>query len=166
MADQNDLPGRGADAPRRSVLDDDDDLVGPRRLAAPSLRRKGGGAGRERDNVTSLLRDVPHFVKLLYRLARDPRVSRLDKALVVGALAYAAVPEDAIPDFIPFAGQVDDVLVIGVALGRLVKNAGTELLLEHWEGDEASLESALAVLERGSSILPAPVRALFGAGAR
>lgn len=166
MADQNDFPGHGTDAPRRSVLDDDDDLVGPRRLAAPSLRRKGGGAGRERENVSSILRDVPHFAKLLYRLARDPRVSRLDKALVVGALAYTAVPADAIPDFIPFAGQMDDVLVIGLALGRLVKNAGIELLLEHWEGDEASLESALAVLERGSSMLPAPVRALFGAGAR
>ncbi len=184
MADQKNTPrsrfasdddDKGSQAPRRrSVLDDDDDLVGPRTVAAARPRRRasaGGGtavaaSGGRAESMMSVLRDIPHFGRLVYRLARDPRVSKIDKALVVAALAYTAVPADAIPDVIPFLGELDDVVVIAVAIGRLVNNVGIELLLEHWDGDEASLHSALEVVERGSSLLPPSLKGLLLGGSR
>jgi uncharacterized membrane protein YkvA (DUF1232 family) len=152
---------------RRSVLDDDDDLVGPRTVSPARPRRRaaggsgGGGSVSTAEAMMALLRDIPHFGRLVYRVARDPRVSKVDKALVLAALAYTAVPADAIPDVIPFLGELDDIVVVAVAIGRLINNAGVELLMEHWEGDDATLESALEVVERGSSLLPQPLKGIL-----
>ena len=160
--DDGDTGSAGEAPPHRSVLDDDDDLVGPRTVAArPRRAGKAGGGSDRGEMMMSLLRDLPNFGRLVVRLARDPRVSMLDKGLVVAALAYAAVPADAIPDVIPFLGELDDVVVVGVALARLVNKAGTELLLEHWEGDQGTLEAALDVVEWSSNLLPAPLKGIL-----
>jgi hypothetical protein len=37
-----------------------------------------------------------------------------------------------------------------------------EVLMDHWQGDPASLETALGALDRAGSMLPAPVQALLG----
>ena len=173
-SDDDDTESAGEAPRRRSVLDDDDDLVGPRTLSAPRLRRGRGpggggasaGAGSKAETMISLVRDLPHFGRLIVRLARDPRVSKLDKGLVVAALAYAAMPADAIPDVIPFLGELDDVVVVAVALARLINNVGVELILEHWDGDQGSLEAALAVVERSSNLLPPPLKGILLAGGR
>lgn len=142
-------------------FDDEDDLVGPRRIQAPRLRR-GSKQGSERETLKALVRDIPNFLKLIVRLARDPRVSAADKAIVVGAVAYVLVPSDAIPEWVPFAGEIDDAFVLAVALGRLLNNAGVEVLLDHWDGEVSSLETALALLDRAGSFLPERIRALLG----
>lgn len=154
-------PRRGA-APRRSILDDEE---GPPRLAAPRLRR--GRSGRDggaltRESLLALVRDIPSFIKLLARLVRDPRVSRLDKAIVGAVLAYFVLPIDVVPDTLPVLGQIDDVYFLALALSRLVNNAGIEVLLEHWDGDESSLELLLSGLDRAAAVLPAPARVLLG----
>jgi uncharacterized membrane protein YkvA (DUF1232 family) len=155
-------------------LDDDDDgeLVGPRsgsrgRAGRPSRAKRAAPRGRpsrslmERDWVRSLVSDIPNFARLLWGLARDPRVSKTDKALVVGVLVYAAVPEDMIPDWIPGLGEVEDLLLIALALSRLLSNAGEEVLLDHWEGDTETLDTLLDALDSASEFLPSPVRGLL-----
>ena len=77
---------------------------------------------------------LPRLARLLYRLLRDPRVAKADKVLVAAVIAYVASPIDAIPDFIPLAGQVDDLFAVALVLLRLIGNSGTELVEEHWTG--------------------------------
>ncbi len=159
----------------------DEDLIGPRRRSRFSLdddaadepaarraparaARTGGGGGDPAQVALSVVRELPSFLRLLMGLARDRRVSVVDKALVGAAVAYFFVPEDAIPDFAaPFVGQVDDVVILGVALGRLLSNAGSEVLLDHWHGDMQTLEQAMSVLDRASGALPGALRNLIGA---
>ena len=79
---------------------------------------------------------IPRLVQLLYRLMRDPRVSTTNKVLVGAALAYVFSPLDIIPDFIPLAGQVDDLFVVCVVLMRLIADAGDDVIREHWTGSQ------------------------------
>lgn len=130
-------------------------------LSTPRLRRRP----RNEDDEQSLLgviRDLPNFVKLLGRLATDPRVSAVDKGIVAATVGYLLMPLDIIPDFIPFLGQVDDIYLIALALDRLLNNAGVDVLLEHWDGDIGSLEMAVDALDKAGSFLPDPVRSLLG----
>lgn len=170
--DEGDLvgPRRGA---RRSILDDDDQGGDAPRIAAPRLRRGGReGGGREggernglsRETLMGVVRNLPAFVKLLARLVRDPRVSKVDKAVVGAVLVYVVSPVDFIPDWVvPVAGQLDDAYLLALALSRLVNNAGVEVLMDHWDGEMSSLETVLGLLDRAGSVLPAPVRNLLGA---
>lgn len=97
-----------------------------------------------REQAAALARFVPDCAVLFARVARDPRVPRRHKALLVGVGAYLAMPIDLIPDFIPVAGQLDDAIVVGLALRAVLRSAGHELLAEHWPGPASSL----AMVER------------------
>ena len=68
-------------------------------------------------------------VKALYHYMRDPNVPWYRKSVVVAALIYFISPIDAIPDFIPIIGYLDDMGVI-VAL---LKYLGGELV-PYYEG--------------------------------
>ena len=100
-------------------------------------------AGR-RAQAAALARFVPDCAVLFARLGRDPRVPRRHKVLLVGVGLYLAMPIDLVPDFIPVAGQLDDAVVVGLALRAVLRRSGHELLAEHWPGPAGSL----AVVER------------------
>jgi uncharacterized membrane protein YkvA (DUF1232 family) len=87
------------------------------------------------------MREIPNFLRLLYGLITDTRVSNVDKLLVAGAIAYVLMPMDLVPDFIPFIGEVDDVFVIVMALQRLISNAGRAVVADHWMGEPGELSS-------------------------
>jgi uncharacterized membrane protein YkvA (DUF1232 family) len=110
-----------------------------------------------------IVREIPAYLKLLARLARDPRVSTVDKAIVAAVLVYLVSPVDLVPDWVvPVVGHVEDIYLLALALSRLVNNAGMDVLLDHWEGDPGSLEAALDTLNRAGALLPGPVRAILG----
>ena len=48
----------------------------------------------------------------LFKYFRDGRVAWQKKAIVITALLYFILPIDAIPDFVPIAGYLDDFGVI------------------------------------------------------
>jgi uncharacterized membrane protein YkvA (DUF1232 family) len=59
--------------------------------------------------------------RLLYGMITD-KGFKLDKSthlLIAGALAYAVMPMDVIPDFIPGMGFVDDAFVISTVLKKI-----------------------------------------------
>ena len=101
--------------------------------------RRGAPRTGAKRTVLHYIRQLPHFLRLLFGLVTDPRVAMVDKLLVFGAIAYIVTPIDLIPDFIPFIGEVDDVYLLVIALQRLISNAGRLVLLDHWGGEAEDL---------------------------
>jgi uncharacterized membrane protein YkvA (DUF1232 family) len=94
--------------------------------------------GRRAD-ARALAGFIPDCLVLAGRLVRDDRVPRRRKLLLLGLAGYLALPFDLVPDFIPVAGQLDDVIVAALVLRHLIRAGGEPLLRELWPGPEQSL---------------------------
>ena len=90
--------------------------------------------------MRELLASLPHLVRLLARLVKDPRVPTRVKAVLGVAAVYLASPLDLVPDFIPLLGYLDDVIVAAVVLDGILNHVDRAIVLEHWPGDPAGLE--------------------------
>ncbi len=99
-------------------------------------------AGR-REDARALAGFIPDCIVMVGRLARDRRISLPRRAALFAVLAYLAFPLDLIPDFLPGPGQLDDAVLLAVALRLLLGGAGTDMLREAWPGPEASLRLIL-----------------------
>ena len=95
-------------------------------------------AGR-RQHAEAVARFVPDCAVLFGRLAKDPRVGRRYKLLLICVAGYLALPIDLIPDFIPIAGQLDDAIIVSLALRAVLRGTGNGILAEHWPGPAGSL---------------------------
>jgi uncharacterized membrane protein YkvA (DUF1232 family) len=104
-------------------------------------------AGR-RSDARALAGFIPDCLVLLRRLLGDPRVPRRRKVVLGLLVAYLAMPIDLVPDFIPVAGQLDDLLVAALALRYALRGATAGLLREHWPGPASSLELVLRAVGR------------------
>jgi uncharacterized membrane protein YkvA (DUF1232 family) len=102
-------------------------------------------AGR-RTAARGLAGFIPDCIVLVKRLLGDPRVPRRRKVLLWLLVGYLALPFDLVPDFIPVAGQLDDAVVVALALRALLRGSGTERLREHWPGPESSLAVVLRLV--------------------
>lgn len=101
----------------------------------------GDGYGIEVLGWRELIEAMPSMAKLLWRLARDPRAPALPKILAGLSALYLAMPIDLVPDFIPILGQLDDIVVLVVALDWLITRTDESVLFEHWDGDPRTLRS-------------------------
>ena len=99
-------------------------------------------AGRH-ESARALAGFIPDCILLCSRLLRDPRVPRRKKALLLALAGYLALPFDLVPDFIPIAGQLDDVLVVALVLRTLLRCGGDSAVREHWPGPPTSLALVL-----------------------
>jgi uncharacterized membrane protein YkvA (DUF1232 family) len=95
---------------------------------------------------------------LCARLLKDPRVPGTEKALLAGAIVYAIMPFDLIPDMVPFVGQIDDAYLIAMTLLRLMDRTDPAIVREHWSGggDVVQLIGAAAMM--AAKFLPKPIR--------
>ncbi|HET9438586.1 MAG TPA: DUF1232 domain-containing protein [Longimicrobiales bacterium] len=117
-----------------------------------------GRSKRRRNTAVKLLRELPNLVKLLVRLLGDARVSKLDRMLFGGVLAYVLMPADLLPDFLGILGLTDDLFLIGLALNRLFARAGADVLLQHWDGNPRALGYLVEGVEEIGGLLPARIR--------
>jgi uncharacterized membrane protein YkvA (DUF1232 family) len=90
--------------------------------------------------VTVLLRALPDLARLIARLVRDPVLPRAAKIALAAAAVYLASPLDLVPDFIPFLGYLDDVLLAAVVVDGILNYVDRGLVLKYWPGSADSLD--------------------------
>jgi uncharacterized membrane protein YkvA (DUF1232 family) len=92
-----------------------------------------------RGDARAIATFIPDCIVLVSRLARDPRVPRRRKLVLLALAGYLALPIDLVPDFVPVAGQLDDAIVVALVLRGLVRSGGEGLIRELWPGPEQSV---------------------------
>lgn len=146
----------------------------PERTGEPSSRPSPNAAGETSEppvrtdlslrTVKEIVKGIPRFGVLLFRLLGDDRVSLLDRALFGFTLVYLFVPVDLVPDWILGFGELDDLLLMLLALDRLLYRTDRQVLLEHWDGDRTPLLLVTDLLDRTADRLPGWARRLLRAG--
>lgn len=113
--------------------------------------------------MKELLLALPRLGRMLISLAADREVPTAAK-VVLGALAvYLVSPIDLIPDFIPWLGYLDDVILAAVVVDGVLNFVDRPLLLRYWPGSADSLERVAAVARRLSRWVPNRIKArIFG----
>lgn len=67
----------------------------------------------------------------VYRaVARHPRTPRMSKALLGAALAYALMPFDLIPDWIPVLGLLDDLVILPLLVWLALRSVPGDVYAE------------------------------------
>ncbi len=92
--------------------------------------------------IGDLLLLLPDLVVLLFRLMRDERVPVGSKAIAMLAAGYLVSPIDLVPDLVlgPI-GLIDDLLVVGSALSRMVNHVHPDVVRSHWSGHGDALDA-------------------------
>ena len=111
-----------------------------------------------RSRMKNLLLFIPNLLMLCLRLMIDPRVPATERVLVAGAVLYALIPLDFIPDMLPFVGQVDDAYLVAISLLRLMTVTDPRVVREHWRGggDVVELVGSTALIAK--KLLPPRIR--------
>ena len=83
---------------------------------------------------------------ILYYTLQSDKVSKSDKAIIIGALGYMISPLDVIPDAIPIAGLTDDLAVLLYVLKKVWTGIDPEIVeqakskLSRWFDEEEIAE--------------------------
>ncbi len=133
------------------------EAIRPDGVYGPDGEPVDGYGALVKEGITAL----PNFVKLLWRLGRDDRVPTASKALMFGSLAYVLFPIDVLPDVIPGLGQIDDVLLVVYAVNRILRSAGPDVVVEHWDGSQNVLRLIQGISDMGANLMPKKVRTLL-----
>jgi uncharacterized membrane protein YkvA (DUF1232 family) len=115
-------------------------------------------ASNVRRRMKNLLMFIPNLILLCGRLMVDPRVPAKERLLVAGAIIYAFVPLDLIPDMVPFVGQIDDAYLISLTLLRLMTVSDPKVVQEHWRGGGDVVELIGSMASIAAKLLPKRIR--------
>jgi uncharacterized membrane protein YkvA (DUF1232 family) len=133
--------------------------------------------GFPRDRFVALVGRFPKYARLAWRLARDDRLSRARQAALLAGAAYLVSPIDLVPGFIPVVGQLDDAVVVLLAIRHALTGlppADREAALARAGLDPQSLDDDLRTIgatyawlgRRGAQLTWRAGRALARAGSR
>lgn len=101
-------------------------------------------AGR-REHARAFAGVVPDCIVMIRRLIADPATTRRQRLLLGALVAYLLSPVDLVPDFVPVAGQLDDAVIVGLALHIVLRGRGEDAIRAAWPGPESSLRLVLRI---------------------
>jgi len=126
------------------------------------LRQNGDDKESQQTKLKEYALLVPRLLKLLWRLARDPRVPARSKATLFVLIGYIVSPVDVIPDFLPGIGQLDELVIAAFALDQMLNRIPADIVREHWEGDQDILQVVQEVLDIATAFVPPMLKKRFG----
>lgn len=116
--------------------------------------------GKWTDRFVQYLLIFPDLVYLLIKLFIDRGISTLIKSYILMVFVYLISPIDVIPDFIPVAGFVDDLLVLVIVLNKIINSSDKEVLAKielYWAGEEdifSKVKEMIALINELSAQIP------------
>ncbi len=119
----------------------------------PGIRRMIAAAA-----LMPLAGRAPLYARLIASLIGDERVPTSRKALLAGALGYVVLGRDVVPDRVPILGQLDDLVVVALAIDVFVDGLDDTLIREKLE--EAGIPRAAydEDVARVRRLIPGPIR--------
>lgn len=121
---------------------------------APREADRGMERGQAVETLRELVLFLPRLLLLFKRLLTDPRVPVRSKMVLAGTVAYLVSPIDVIPDFVPGAGQLDDVVVAVLALHSILNRVDESVVLEHWDGHESVIRMVREGVRAAARVVP------------
>jgi uncharacterized membrane protein YkvA (DUF1232 family) len=116
--------------------------------------------------VKDLLLALPRLGRMLVSLAADRDVPTAAKVVMAALAVYLVSPVDIIPDFIPWVGYLDDLVLAAVVVDGVLNFIDRPLVLRYWPGSPASLERVAAVARRLARWVPNRIKARIFGGPR
>ena len=107
----------------------DDGMTAP---SAPEPPTTGPATARQVVKRTVRL-PTAHRFRLAWRLGMSERVPLRARLPLLALIVYLAMPLDIVPDFIPVLGQLDDVLIAGIAVWWFLRACPPALALAEVE---------------------------------
>ena len=105
---------------------------------------------------------APLYARMLWSLLADDRTPIARKAMLGAAVGYVALGRDIVPDKVPILGQLDDLVVVALAIELFLENLDDDLLSEKLA--EAGIPRAAydEDVARVRRFVPGPVRRTVG----
>ncbi|MDP3881510.1 MAG: DUF1232 domain-containing protein [Nanoarchaeota archaeon] len=83
-------------------------------------------------NSKVIKKRIGKYILLGKLLVNDRKVPRISKIILGFALLYHFTPLDIIPDFIPFFGQLDDIIFVPALIFLAIKFVPKKVFLRNY----------------------------------
>jgi uncharacterized membrane protein YkvA (DUF1232 family) len=101
---------------------------------------------------------VRNFVRWLRGVQGDPRIPRRNW-IALGFLAlWILSPIDLLADWIPFLGQLDDIVAALLALGYIFDSPDSKVYLDHWPWAPHRFQAIAKLVRSLTRFVPGPIR--------
>lgn len=78
-----------------------------------------------------IARRMPAYLRLGWRLGREPAIAKRHKALLVSAALYTITPAHVVMNAVPILGQIDSVVLFLVGLRQALRHCPPEIAAAH-----------------------------------
>lgn len=83
------------------------------------------------ERLSAVARNLKRSLDFCRAVYADPRTPLPARGLLWAALAYAALPFDLIPDFVPLIGHLDDLLIVPGLILLALRLVPAQVYQEH-----------------------------------